>query len=104
MADILTNQDSAPPTTTIQEDLTVASQRKINLIWERTQSTLAIMVVGAIVVVVSYNAMTKASIVVECPPTLSNMGFLIVGFYFSRTNHAAIGGIGNKPNPPYEGR
>ena len=28
----------------------------------------------------------------------------VVGFYFSRTNHAAIGGIGVKPNEEYKGR
>jgi hypothetical protein len=28
----------------------------------------------------------------------------VVGFYFSRTNHAAIGGTGAKPEAPYEGR
>ncbi len=41
---------------------------------------------------------------VQFPAVLSNALFLIVGFYFSRTNHAAIGGIGPQPNTPYEGR
>jgi hypothetical protein len=35
---------------------------------------------------------------------LVNAFFLIVGFYFSRTNHTAIGGIGSKPEQRYEGR
>jgi hypothetical protein len=32
------------------------------------------------------------------------MATLILSFYFSRTNHQAIGGVGPKPNEPYEGR
>lgn len=83
------------PTTTLQQDTTVAAQRRINLIWEITQALIAVSITGAII----YSALTKTPI-----ETLSNAFFLIVGFYFSRTNHAAIGGIGPKPYTPYEGR
>ena len=60
------------------------------------------MVVGAnIVVWVSASLFGKE---VKIPEGLTNAMFLIVGFYFSRTNHAAIGGIGNKPVTEYIGR
>lgn len=86
---------SLSPTTTEQEDITTAGQRKVNLIWEYTQASVAILVTLAFL----YCEISKIdSIAVK-------MGFsLIVGFYFSRTNHQAIGGIGKKPSPKYEGR
>jgi hypothetical protein len=42
----------------------------------------------------------------EYPMVLSSSLFLIIGFYFSRSNHSAIGGIGRKPtdSQPYVGR
>jgi len=90
------------PTTTAQEDLTTAGQRKINLIWEWTQATISIMVVLANVLVATYDGIVASH--PEYPNVLSNTLFLVVGFYFSRTNHSAIGGVGPKPSPTYEGR
>ena len=83
------------PTTTIQEDLVVAGQRRINLIWEITQGVIAIGITAAIM----YSSVAKTN-----SQELTNAFFLIIGFYFSRTNHSAIGGTGEKPNPPYQGR
>lgn len=80
-----------PPTTTLAQDLTVAGQRRINLIWEYTQAFIAI------VVVISNLAMglifgIERIPAGEYPLVLSSTLFLVVGFYFSRTNHQAIGG------------
>jgi hypothetical protein len=36
---------SLPATTTEQEDIVTAGQRKVNLIWEYTQSIIALLVV-----------------------------------------------------------
>lgn len=90
-------QPSLPPKTTIQEDLTVAGQRRINMIWEYTQAVVALLVTSALIYV---------SIMQIESADLKNAFFLIVGFYFSRTNHQAIGGIGNKANQRqvYQGR
>jgi len=99
---VLSHQPPVAPTTTAQEDLTTAGQRKINLIWEWTQAMISIMVVLANVVVAVYDGMIAPH--PEYPAVLSNTLFLVVGFYFSRTNHSAIGGVGPKPNPIYEGR
>jgi hypothetical protein len=41
----MSDQLSLPPTTTVQQDLTHAGQRKVNLIWEYTQELIAIVVV-----------------------------------------------------------
>lgn len=87
------------PTTTTQQDLTTAGQRKVNLIWEYTQAFIAIVVVMA--------TMAKALTLppnAQLPTILSVAFGTVVGFYFSRTNHAAIGGVGNKPSQEYQGR
>jgi len=91
---------SLPAKTTFQEDLTHAGQRQINLIWERTQAAIALGVVF-ITMTAGVLGMFYALMI----PTLLAVAFgTVVGFYFSRTNHAAIGGVGNKAQGPYEGR
>ena len=93
MADVI-NQP-LPAQTTYEQDLVTKGQRTINLIWETTQGVIAVGITFAVI----YCAV--ASIISE---VLTNAFFLIIGFYFSRTNHAAIGGVGAKPEPNYQGR
>jgi len=86
---------SLPPTTTEQEDVVTAGQRKINMIWEYTQAIVAIVVTIAFL----YCEIKKID------SAAIKMAFtLVIGFYFSRTNHAAIGGVGKKPSQKYQGR
>lgn len=96
---------SIPARTTYQEDLTTASQRKVNLIWEYTQAVIAILVIVANMIVGTAKGLGYGA-AGEYPIILSSSLFLIVGFYFSRTNHQAIGGIGPKSNEQaeYKGR
>lgn len=98
-------QRPMPAKTTFQEDLTVAGQRRVNLIWEYTQATIALMVILANVIVGAARGLGYGG-PSEYPIILSSSLFLIVGFYFSRTNHQAIGGIGIKENEvtKYRGR
>jgi hypothetical protein len=91
------------PKTTFQEDLTTAGQRRINLIWEYTQAAVALMVVLTNMLIAAWLAIAQPQ-AVSFPQVLSNTLFLVVGFYFSRTNHAAIGGVGPKPEQKYDGR
>jgi hypothetical protein len=103
----ITPEQSLPPTTTAQQDLTRLGQRKINLIWEVTQAVIALSVVAAnlaVAIHVGFESGSGNGAVKEVPPMLTNSLFLVIGFYFSRTNHAAIGGVGNKPEQEYEGR
>jgi hypothetical protein len=93
---------SLPPTTTAQQDITTAGQRKINLIWEYTQAIIAIFVVVSTLGTAMY--MEIAGKVEQIPTIFSTAFGMIVGFYFARTNHQAIGGIGKKPRQKYEGR
>jgi hypothetical protein len=88
------------PTTTVQQDLTTAGQRQINLIWERTQSAIALGVVLFTMIAGAIGMIKDMQI-----PTIISVAFgMVTGFYFSRTNHAAIGGVGAKPNEEYKGR
>jgi len=97
--------ESRPPTPeeSAEASLVTHGQRKINLIWEYTQAIIALMVVASNLIVGVQVGLTGGK-AAEVPPMLSNALFLVVGFYFSRTNHAAIGGVGRKPEGPYVGR
>lgn len=102
---------SIPATTTFQQDVTTAGQRKVNLIWEYTQALIAITVIGVTLFTDAYVTVTSILSNKELTVTqlvgvsnLTALSMLIAGFYFSRTNHAAIGGIGAKPSEPYIGR
>lgn len=86
---------SLPATTTEEEDIVTAGQRRVNLVWECTQAAIAISVTAALIYVSIQKIQSEE---------LKNAFFLIIGFYFSRTNHAAIGGIGKKPTQKYMGR
>jgi hypothetical protein len=103
-------QQPLKPTTTEQQDLTTEGQRKINLIWEATQSAISLVVVFANMIVATWDGLTPTCGLIsgkchsEFPTILSSALFLIIGFYFSRTNHQAIGGIGAKPTEAYIGR
>jgi len=79
--------DPPPPTTTVEEDRHSASQRRVNLIWEATQATIAVLITLATIVgVLGISGVTASE-------TLTNAFFLIVGFYFGRTNHQRVGGV-----------
>jgi len=95
-------QSPLPPTTTHQQDITTAGQRKVNLIWEYTQAVIAIFVVFSTMGTAMYMEIKGKT---DQIPTIFSTAFgMIVGFYFARTNHQAIGGVGPKPDSKYEGR
>jgi hypothetical protein len=71
--------------TTLEEDRHTAGKRKINLIWEFTQSTIALLITAATIIAVLF-ALVEGNI-------LANAFFLVIGFYFGRTNHQRVGGV-----------
>lgn len=97
-------QQPMAPTTTEQEDITTAGQRRVNIIWETTQAVIALVIVVGNVAVAVTNGLRGMT--TDFPAILSNSLFLVIGFYFSRTNHQAIGGVGRKgnDNQTYQGR
>jgi len=97
-----TSHQPLSPTTTLQEDITTASQRRVNLIWEYTQAIIAIMVVAATMVSGLYNVFRNGN---QQIPNVIGVAFgMVVGSYFQRTNHMNVGGIGYKPEQKYIGR
>jgi hypothetical protein len=85
-----------------QMALKTEGQRKVNLIWEYTQATMAVLIVLANILVWVESALRPG---VNIPASLSDALFVIVGFYYGRTNHSATGGVGPKPEQgPYAGR
>jgi Na+/phosphate symporter len=85
----MADETSIPSTTTSEQDRHSYGQRRINLIWEITQALIAIVVTVATLYVASQLALkddgqTAAFLL------LSNAFFLVIGFYFSRSNHNRI--------------
>ncbi len=80
-------------TTTAEQNRKTASQRRVNLIWESTQAVIAISVTAATLYVAANLALHDSGQVAAFL-LLSNAFFLVVGFYFGRTNHQRTGGVG----------
>jgi hypothetical protein len=84
------------------ESRRTASQRRVNLIWESTQATIAVSVTIANLWIIGTLAFRdgdpifKLSLVMLLSIFFAN----ISGSYFSRTNHEKRGGVGSN----YEGR
>jgi hypothetical protein len=78
---------------TTEQSLRTAGQRQINLIWERTQAGIALaIVVSNIAYIFALLYVTNVTAVATTTAALLGNGFfLIVGFYFGRTNHARVG-------------
>lgn len=99
-------QPSVAPKTTEEQDRVTYGQRRINIIWEVTQAVIALAVVGT-----AMFASAEIALIVTRPAAdlndkgmavsnlafvlLSNAVFLVIGFYFGRTNHQRIGGVGS---------
>lgn len=79
-----------------ETSLRTGSQRRINLIWEVTQAIVTIMVVGATLYIAGYLALTERGDTAAAFLLLSNAFFMIVAFYYQRTNHVRTGGVGGR--------
>jgi len=77
--------DSAPATTTQEQDRKTAGQRHINVMWEFWQGFLAVIVIGGFV---------YSSIAAKESPALAGLAGSIITFYYVRTNHTKTGGVG----------
>lgn len=93
---------SIPPDTTREDDRRTASQRRVNIIWETTQAIIALAVTGTGMYVAASLAMRNdpnandKSAAITAFLLISNTVFLVIGFYFGRTNHARTGGVGGE--------
>lgn len=92
---------SKPATTTFEQNLTTASQRNINLIWETTQMKVALSVIWVSLMVAASLAVLgkflgSPDIQLAAVVFLFGVANLVTGFYFGRTNHTKSGGIGDR--------
>jgi hypothetical protein len=83
--------------------LVTAGQRRINSIWEVTQALIAIGVTGSTLTASVSIILRVANVDGPIPGIatasfllLSNAFFLVIGFYFGRTNHTKMGGISDE--------
>lgn len=93
----------APLASTDEHQRRSAGQRRINIIWELTQAIVALAVttttlyVSASIGRTIRDPQTNAQMAAAATAAfllLSNAFFLVIGFYFGRTNHQRTGGIG----------
>lgn len=90
---------TASPKSTEEEDRHSASQRQINRYWERVQGYIAVLVTTTacgIAVLLVWRGEYALGV-----GLISSMVFLVVGFYFGRSNHERVGGV---QLPNYQGR
>lgn len=80
------------PTTTIEQNRHSLGQRRVNLIWEGTQAFVATAVTTSTLYVAA-NLALRDDKQAAAFLLLSNAFFLVVGFYFGRTNHQRVGGV-----------
>lgn len=73
------------PLTTAEEDRKTQGQRNTNLMWEATQSVIAVIVTIALI---------YTSVMGIDAPHLATAFTSIILLYFVRTNHTKIGGVG----------
>ena len=93
------NEKTLPPDTTSEEDRKTAGQRRINVIWEVTQATIAVMVsIGTLYVVGMLVLREGSGSASTALLLLSNAFFMIITSYFQRTNHTRTGGTGTTGN------
>lgn len=89
----------ATPTTTAEENRHTAGQRRVNIIWESTQAIIALLVTCTGMYTASRLALRSSlsdndkSAAITAFLLISNVVFLVIGFYFGRTNHQRVGGV-----------
>jgi hypothetical protein len=74
------------------QEIEAEGKKKVNFLWEATQGAIAILIILADVII--FVAQTLRGGPSDFPDVLSNMSFVVLGFYFART----------KPEPPYLAR
>lgn len=86
-----------------EEVLQTAGQRRVNILWEGTQACIALAVTGTGMYTAARLALendangTDKAVAATAFLLISNAVFLVIGFYFGRTNHTRTGGV-NKVN------
>lgn len=88
-----------------EETSRTVGQRRINILWEATQAVIALSVTGTGMFTAAQLALRKdeeanaKSMAITAFLLISNTVFLVIGFYFGRTNHQRTGGVGGDAGP-----
>ena len=80
-----------------EQELKTAGQRRVNILWEVTQSAIALAVVVVTLYVNAAVALRAVEMIASQQSGLMQlnvMAALVTGFYFGRTNHTRQGGVG----------
>lgn len=88
-----------PSKTTDEQDRTTASQREVSLMWETTQMRIAMRVITvslgvAAIIAVAGRSLGSGELQLASAVFLYGVANLVTGFYFGRTNHTRVGGVG----------
>jgi len=78
-----------------QMALRTAGQRRVHVIWETTQAMIAGIIVVTTMTICGM-LIVRQNYVEAALQLVSNGFFLVIGFYFGRTNHARTGGVGGE--------
>jgi hypothetical protein len=89
----------AAPTSTEEEEKTSAGQRDTSMLWETTQRQIALSVISTALVVSAALAifgklLGSPELQLAAGVFLFGVANLVTGFYFGRTNHQRVGGVG----------
>jgi cobalamin synthase len=90
---------SIAPNTTAEEQRKAESQRQISAIWEKTQMKVALSVIWVSLLVSGVLAtlgkyLGTPDLQLAAIVFLFGVANLVTGFYFGRTNHQRVGGVG----------
>lgn len=90
------DQEPLTPTTTTEEDHHRVDQHLINAAWKSTQRLIALSVTWVSLGMAAWLSILGATESVQTAALVFVFGVanLVIGFYFGRTNHQRIGGIG----------
>jgi hypothetical protein len=97
---ILPEKSLSPPSAVAaavitETSLRTAGQRRVNVIWEYTQALVAGEVVTTVLIVSAWQSVRGTeSLKMAAFGFLIGVANLVIGFYFGRTNHQRVGGIG----------
>ena len=98
-ADAQVGVRAAAVATELETTLRTEGQRAINLIWETTQMRAALSVIWGSLLVASALAvfgkwLGSPDLQLAAVVFLFGVANLVTGFYFGRTNHQRVGGVG----------
>lgn len=92
-------EDKLPSKTTPEEDRSTAGQRETSMMWEKNQKYIALIVISVSVIVAGTTVIFghrigATDLQLASAMFLNGAANLVIGFYFGRTNHTKVGGIG----------